>query len=235
MPAMSLINIISPNASLCRTISEQLRPSGVWQISEFYTLSDAVSTWGDNLPQAIILDDAAIDRNISRMIEVAGLHATSQQTAPLLFMLGSSGDAIDVAIITESFPKPLRLGYLVARLQFHRHLQQLPPNVEFALGDWQFMPRKKQLANRENGKWVTLTDKESSLLECLRQSEKPISRDEILASIWGYSGDVDTHTLETHISSLRRKLVSDNDKGDLFIADQGCYRINPVWLINAKK
>mgnify|MGYP002857436353 FL=1 len=37
----------------------------------------------------------------------------------------------------------------------------------------------------------------------------PISKENILSNVWNYSADADTHTVETHIYRLRKKI---NDK-----------------------
>ena len=48
--------------------------------------------------------------------------------------------------------------------------------------------------------------KEIHLLEILLNSKEPISKNEILAKVWNYSSDTDTHTVETHIYRLRKKI-----------------------------
>jgi|TARA_B100001094_G_C18144427_1_gene779816 hypothetical protein len=54
--------------------------------------------------------------------------------------------------------------------------------------------------------FVTLTEKEVQLLELFLSNLKPISKDNILSSVWNYSTDADTHTVETHIYRLRKKI-----------------------------
>ena len=54
-----------------------------------------------------------------------------------------------------------------------------------------------------------LTEKEIQLLELFLNSKKPTPKDKILSSVWNYSSDADTHTVETHIYRLRKKI---NDK-----------------------
>ena len=74
---------------------------------------------------------------------------------------------------------------------------------------------KKYLLNKnekklsKNQKEITLTEKEVQLLELLLKNKKPISKNIILSSVWNYSSDADTHTVETHIYRLRKKI---NDK-----------------------
>ena len=54
--------------------------------------------------------------------------------------------------------------------------------------------------------FVVLTEKEIQLIELFLYSKKPISKDKILSSVWNYSSDADTHTVETQIYRLRKKI-----------------------------
>ena len=53
---------------------------------------------------------------------------------------------------------------------------------------------------------IMLTEKEVQLIQLLLDNSKPISKEKILASVWNYSSDADTHTVETHIYRLRKKI-----------------------------
>tara|TARA_A100000164_G_C21634405_1_gene642769 strand:- start:94 stop:723 length:630 start_codon:yes stop_codon:yes gene_type:complete len=55
-------------------------------------------------------------------------------------------------------------------------------------------------------KYILLTEKEIQLLELLLHNKNSIKKDEILKEVWGYSEDADTHTVETHIYRLRKKI-----------------------------
>ena len=57
--------------------------------------------------------------------------------------------------------------------------------------------------------FILLTEKEIQLLELLISLKKSVSKNLILSSVWQYSSDADTHTVETHIYRLRKKI---NDK-----------------------
>lgn len=57
-----------------------------------------------------------------------------------------------------------------------------------------------------NQKFLILTEKEIQLLELFQEINKPISKKEILSLVWHYSSDADTHTVETHIYRLRKKI-----------------------------
>ena len=66
---------------------------------------------------------------------------------------------------------------------------------------------EKKLSRGENE--IILTEKEIQLLDLFLNSKRPISKDKILSSVWNYSSEADTHTVETHIYRLRKKI---NDK-----------------------
>ena len=70
----------------------------------------------------------------------------------------------------------------------------------------------------KNNNFIILTEKEVQLLELFISNSKPISKKEILLSVWNYSKDADTHTVETHIYRLRKK-ISDKFLDTSFIAN----------------
>ena len=54
--------------------------------------------------------------------------------------------------------------------------------------------------------YLELTEKEIELVELLRKNSFT-KKKEILSTIWKYSKEADTHTVETHIYRLRKKLM----------------------------
>ena len=56
--------------------------------------------------------------------------------------------------------------------------------------------------------FIILTEKEVQLIELLLNNHKPIPKDKILSLVWNYSSDADTHTVETHIYRLRKKIAN---------------------------
>ena len=63
---------------------------------------------------------------------------------------------------------------------------------------------------------IILTEKEIQLIELFLNSSKPVSKENILQSVWNYSADADTHTVETHIYRLRKK-ISEKFCDEVFI------------------
>ena len=71
----------------------------------------------------------------------------------------------------------------------------------------------------KSDEFVILTEKEIQLLELFLRSRKPVSKDNILSSVWNYSSEADTHTVETHIYRLRKK-INDKFMDDKFILNK---------------
>ena len=77
-------------------------------------------------------------------------------------------------------------------------------NSSIAIKGYVLNKNEKKLS--KNGNIIILTEKEIQLLELLLVNKNPISKDKILSSVWNYSSDADTHTVETHIYRLRKKI-----------------------------
>ena len=71
---------------------------------------------------------------------------------------------------------------------------------------------------------LKLTEREKNFLLFLKNSKKPQTIRNILKSVWGYSKDVETHTVETHVHRLRKKFLdSFNDKNFIKNNKKGYY------------
>ena len=87
-------------------------------------------------------------------------------------------------------------------------------NSSIAIKSYFLNKNEKKLFKLDS--FIILTEKEIQLLELLLNKRKPISKDNILSSVWNYSSDADTHTVETHIYRLRKK-ITDKFKDENFI------------------
>jgi two-component system alkaline phosphatase synthesis response regulator PhoP len=68
----------------------------------------------------------------------------------------------------------------------------------------------------------TLSAREFQLLRCLiERSGSTVPRSELLRSIWGYSEDTLTRTVDMHIASLRDKLEENPRKPELITTVAG--------------
>ena len=87
-------------------------------------------------------------------------------------------------------------------------------NSSISIKDYLLNKNEKKLSRSNN--YIILTEKEVQLLELLVDEKQPISKDSILSSVWNYASDADTHTVETHIYRLRKKII-DKFRDEKFI------------------
>ena len=165
--------------------------------------------------RVILLDQAAM----------AGLQDIEfSNCRPLLFGVGVTSGP-DTAALTESFSLPLRLGHMLARLQYHLTFADQHPCTPCVFGPFVLDTQQRVVRHQSGTPVIRLTEKESDLLAYLALQKDPVSREAILTEVWGYDPAVETHTLETHVTQLRRKLDFDNSGQNWILNEQSTYRL----------
>ena len=126
----------------------------------------------------------------------------------------------------QCITKPFRLGLLLARIRSLSYEQDLMDQSVMVIGQYSFRPENKCLVHDETETEIRLTGKETSILEVLYLFEdQVVSRDVLLDKVWGYKGNVATHTLATHIYRLRQKLESVPSQSEILMTGPGGYRL----------
>jgi hypothetical protein len=76
-----------------------------------------------------------------------------------------------------------------------------------------------------NNKKLKLTEKEINTVIYLSKSKKPVSIDELQKKVWSYQSDMETHTVETHIYRLRKKILNTFNDNEFIISKKNGYQI----------
>jgi DNA-binding response OmpR family regulator len=67
------------------------------------------------------------------------------------------------------------------------------------------------------------------LRRLIERAGNPVSREDLLRSVWGYGSDAHTHTLEVHVHQLRQKLERDATRPRLIVRVPGLgYKFVPA-------
>jgi DNA-binding response OmpR family regulator len=102
--------------------------------------------------------------------------------------------------------KPYKFAVLLARIRVQLRDYEHSEGAVFRLGAYEFRPAAKMLIDPQ-AKKIRLTEKETNILKYLyRAGEKPVSREELLAEVWGYPAGTPTRTVDVHVAQLRAKL-----------------------------
>jgi hypothetical protein len=72
---------------------------------------------------------------------------------------------------------------------------------------------------------VRLTEKEINTIIYLFKSDKPVSVEELQKKVWDYQSDIETHTVETHIYRLRKKILTIFNDSQFIISKKNGYQI----------
>ena len=73
---------------------------------------------------------------------------------------------------------------------------------------------------------LKLTEKECDLITYLHKSTKPISVENLQLDVWGHQSKLETHTVETHIYRLRKKILDTFEDENFIISEKNGYKIN---------
>ena len=72
---------------------------------------------------------------------------------------------------------------------------------------------------------LKLTEKEINTITYLSKSIKPVSIDELQEKVWSYQSDIETHTVETHIYRLRKKILNTFNDNEFIVSKKNGYQI----------
>jgi DNA-binding response OmpR family regulator len=127
--------------------------------------------------------------------------------------------------------KPFSLRELVSRI--HVGLRRRSPGAAAANGRFTFGDLEVDLPARRvlrAGAAIDLTPKEFDILALLiARAGAVVSRDEFLDQVWGKEVYVTHRTVDTHLSSLRRKIEADPETPALIVGVRGVgYRFDGI-------
>ena len=72
---------------------------------------------------------------------------------------------------------------------------------------------------------LKLTERETDMILFLNNSKKPVNVETLEKEIWQHSSDLETHTVETHIYRLRKKIKAEFGNDELIISNKDGYTI----------
>lgn len=207
-----VVRVLGPDDALVRALAEHRTPKAGWRIGVLDPSAQAIE------PEALVI----LDLDDGRAVRSAVDRLRDQAFEGPVVILGSS--LPEAARTCELLPRPVRLGALLARIDAHDEAST--DTRAFMLGPYQFSPGERALKPSDEGDIIRLTELEGRLLVCLSEARGAlVAREELLARVWGYSEDADTHTVETHVWRLRQKIETDDPASRFLVTEPGGYRL----------
>jgi DNA-binding response OmpR family regulator len=202
--------VVEDEDTIASSIGARLRSEG-FEVEIAGDGADAMERARAWLPELVILDvmlpgvdGLEVCREIQRHRPVPVLMLTARDAeSDILVGLGVGAD--------DYMTKPFSPRELVARVRaLLRRVERSPasPGAAFSVGDLQIDPEARRVSRGDEE--VHLTPTEFDLLAAL--AARPgvvLTRNRLLADVWGYRDAFGARTVDSHIRALRRKLGSD--------------------------
>tara|TARA_B100000242_G_scaffold120600_1_gene84547 strand:- start:1233 stop:1838 length:606 start_codon:yes stop_codon:yes gene_type:complete len=129
---------------------------------------------------------------------------------------------LDNQIIFDKFP--ISMFKILEKINIEFIKKNFQQQSEISIGKYMFNINSREMFSSSDK--IKLTEKEISSIMYLLKAKKPVKIKELQSNVWGYQSQLETHTVETHIYRLRKK-ISEVFKDESFILskDDG-YEVN---------
>jgi two-component system, OmpR family, response regulator len=196
--------VIDPDAGVRSVLADALRREG-FETHEAASARAAELAFGEFTPDLVVLDVALPDGSGLDLARRLG----DEGRRPRVIFLTTHGATADkvagLAVADDYVTKPFSLTELVARARAVLRRSTRPADGILQFGDLVLNDRSHQVWRA--GELIELTPREFDLLRFLMLNPRRVlTKQQILAAVWGADFQGDASTVETYVGYLRKKL-----------------------------
>ena len=125
-------------------------------------------------------------------------------------------------IIFDKFP--ISIFKLLEKINIELIKKKFSDQSEINIGSYKFNLNSRKMSFEKKN--LKLTEKEINSIIYLNKAKKPIKIHELQSDVWGYQSELETHTVETHIYRLRKKILKIFNDENFIISNKDGYEIN---------
>tara|TARA_Y100001936_G_C15987179_1_gene620232 strand:- start:212 stop:775 length:564 start_codon:yes stop_codon:yes gene_type:complete len=118
---------------------------------------------------------------------------------------------------------PIKISQLIEKINIKFLRMQFSNQLEIKINDYLINLNARELSH--NNKKLKLTEKEIGIILYLSHKKTSISIKELQLNVWKYQSDIETHTVETHIYRLRKKISKAFNDENFIISKKNGYKI----------
>ena len=119
---------------------------------------------------------------------------------------------------------PIKIEKLFDQININLLKQKYNNQSEIALNRYNIDLNSRKIFNEE--KSLKLTEKEIEIILFLNSQNKSKNIQDLQKEVWGYISDLETHTVETHIYRLRKKIKENFNDENFIISSKAGYHLN---------
>ncbi len=124
-------------------------------------------------------------------------------------------------IVLRNFP--LKITKIIETINVNFLKVKFNQQSDIDLGNYKLNLNSRKIFDSD--KDLDLTEKEADIIIFLKNSNKPVSIDQLQTNVWGHSSKLETHTVETHIYRLRKKISNKFGNTDFILSTKSGYSI----------
>ena len=118
---------------------------------------------------------------------------------------------------------PIKISKLLEMINIKLLKNQFSNQSKVKIKNYILNINSREISN--NNTLMKLTEKEINTIIYLSKKNKPVSINELEKNVWQYEADMETHTVETHIYRLRKKIYEKFEDEDFIISKKNGYEI----------
>ena len=111
---------------------------------------------------------------------------------------------IENQILIEQFP--IHINKLIELINIKFLKKKYNQQSEIDLGIYKLNLNSRKIFNKKDS--INLTEREANIIIFLYNSKKPVKISRLQTEVWGHNSKLETHTVETHIYRLRKKITN---------------------------
>ena len=125
-------------------------------------------------------------------------------------------------LIIKDFPLRIKKILELIKKNFLKNNYKLQSNIKVGLYNHNINSKEMSF----NEKKIFLTEREANLILFLNNSIESVNVNKLQKEVWGHSSELETHTVETHIYRLRKKIKETFGDDNFIISHQDGYKIS---------
>ena len=119
---------------------------------------------------------------------------------------------------------PIKLSKLIEKINIQFLKIQFNEKSELNIGKYKIDLNSRQLIAKTVV--LKLTEKETNIIIYLSKSNNAVGVDQLQSEVWGYHSKLETHTVETHIYRLRKKILKTFNDDSFIVSKKNGYQVN---------
>ncbi len=124
-------------------------------------------------------------------------------------------------ILIDKFP--IKISKLIEKINIEFIKYKFSSQSQIVIGNYVLNFNSREMC--ANNLKLKLTEKEINTIVYLSKINKPVSINELQENVWDYQSDLETHTVETHIYRLRKKIFDIYNDDKFIISEKNGYQI----------